>query len=229
MREKKTKGGWMMSILDQLASSQGRRDQIPNQELAKDLVRTRNQEGIQEMIDHLMDEGTAVQSDCVKVLYEVGYLDPSLIADYWPDFLNLLDHKNNRLKWGGMIALATIAGLRADELFPQRGLIAKALDEGSVIVRDNAVKVLAAIASTKEEYQAEILPSLFAHLARCRVKDVPQHAESTLIAISDEAYDQFIALLESRMEEMSDSQARRSRKLINGLIDRSRKIEDGPC
>ena len=118
-----------------------------------------------------------------------------------------------------MIALATIARLCADELFPKRGLIKKMLEKGSIIVKDNAIKVLAGIASAKEEYRAEILPILFAHLARCRVKDVPQHAESTLIAIFDEDRDQFIALLERRMEEMSDSQARRLRKLLKGLIE----------
>jgi hypothetical protein len=43
------------------------------------------------------------------VLYELGYLAPELIADYVGDFIKLLKHENNRIDWGGMIALSTVA------------------------------------------------------------------------------------------------------------------------
>ena len=204
----------MMSILDQLASSLGRRDNLPNQALAKQLVKNHDVINIREIVDNLEHQETAVQNDCIKVLYEIGYLDPALIADYWETFLELLESKNNRLVWGGMIALATIASIKADVLYPQRGKITTALGTGSVIVKDNAVKVLATIAGEKEVYQQTILPILFAHLKRCGAKDVPQHAESTAIAINASYRNQFVALLESRMEEMSDNQARRLGKLI---------------
>jgi len=211
-----------MSVLDQLASSQDRRDEQPNQALAKHLHKTRDRVNIQELVDHLHDKDKAIQSDCIKVLYEIGYLDPLLIAEHWKVFLDLLQNKNNRLKWGGMIALATIAQLRAEELFLQRRLIAAALQTGSVILQDNAVKVLSVIASVKDEYRLEILPILLQHLEKCRAKDVPQHAESALMAINTGYLSQFVALLESRMQEMTDSQAKRLRKLINGLINDGR-------
>ena len=107
-----------MSVLNQLASALRRGDDVPNQALAKKLAAHQDKEGIQELVDNLPNDDPAIQSDCIKTLYEVGYLDPALIADHWEAFLALLERKNNRMVWGGMIALATIAGLRAEELFP---------------------------------------------------------------------------------------------------------------
>ena len=54
-----------------------------------------------------------IASDCIKTLYEVGYLKPELIAPYVGDFLKLIKSRENRLVWGGMLALSTIAALKS--------------------------------------------------------------------------------------------------------------------
>lgn len=74
-------------------------------DLARDLAQTRDRAGIAEIAANLRHPDSNVQSDCIKVLYETGYLAPELIADYVDDFLALLGSKNNRLVWGSMIAL----------------------------------------------------------------------------------------------------------------------------
>jgi hypothetical protein len=103
--------------LRKIAYYQNRRDEVPNQELAKVLAETRDSVGIQEVAVHLWDKNKNIQSDCLKVLYEIGYLAPDLIAGYAGDFLKLLKDRNNRLVWGAMIGLATVADLRADEVW----------------------------------------------------------------------------------------------------------------
>ena len=108
-----------MSVLDHLASALRRGDDLPNQELAKKLADDQDHAGVRVLVDHLASEDPAIQSDCIKTLYEIGYLDPALIDGYWEAFLALLESKNNRMVWGGMTALATIASLRADDLFPR--------------------------------------------------------------------------------------------------------------
>ncbi len=40
-----------------------------------------------------------------------GNRKPELIAPYYADFLELQVNRNNRLVWGGMIALTTIASI----------------------------------------------------------------------------------------------------------------------
>lgn len=203
-----------MSVLERIACFQGRRDEVPNQELAKHLVQTKDHAGIQEIAANLWHKDVNVRSDCLKVLYEVGYLDPTLIAGYAGDFLKLLQSKSNRLVWGAMITLATIAGLQADELFRHRAEIQQAMAAGSVITVDAAVKALATVASKTEAYRQELFPHLLRHLETCRPKDVPQHAESMLIAVDPSHSAAFVAVLERRLPDLSGSQAARVRKVI---------------
>ncbi len=204
----------IMSILDRLACFQGRRDEAPNQGLARDLAEHENHDGIRELIANLHHADQDVRSDCLKALYEIGYLRPELIADYGEEFLRLLRDRNNRMVWGSMIALSTIAPLRAGELYLHRQQIQDAMAEGSVITVDNGVKVLAAVAAANEAYRAELLPYLLQHLRTCRPKDAPQHAEAIVQAVDAAHADAFVAVLESRLDVMSANQAARLQRVI---------------
>jgi hypothetical protein len=203
-----------MSVLNRLACSQGRRDEVPNQELAHALAATEDQEGIREIAVNLWHKDPAVQSDCIKVLYEIGYLKPALIAEYAGDFLKLLKSHHNRLVWGGMIALSTVAGVAADVIYPQRAEIQRAMARGSVITVDAGVLTLAIIAATSAERCREIFPYLINHLQTYRPKDVPQHAEKILIAVNDENRREFIRVLEQRMEDLSGAEVTRVKRLL---------------
>lgn len=203
-----------MSVLNKIAFFQNRRDEIPNQEMARELAQTRSQADIQEIATNLWNKVPNIQSDCLKVLYELGYLAPELIADYVQDFLKLLRHRNNRMVWGGMIALSTVADIKAVEIFPHFDEILQIMKNGSVITMDNGVKVLALVASQKEEYRKVISPYLLDHLKTCRPKEVPQHAEKSLPAIAADNKADFIRVLDNRLEEMTASQAVRLKKII---------------
>jgi hypothetical protein len=203
-----------MSALKRIAYFQNRRDEGPNQELARDLAQKKDREGIREIAENLWNKDRNVQSDCLKVLYEIGYIDPRLIAGYVADFLRLLKSKNNRLVWGSMIALGTVAELEADAIFEHVEEIKRAMAAGSVITKDNGVKALAGVASKKEAYRRAIFPFLADHLATCRPKDVAQHAEKTLVAVDGENKQVFVAVLEKRMVDLSGAQATRVKKVI---------------
>jgi hypothetical protein len=203
-----------MSILNKIAFYQDRRDEAPNQELAQALAQTRNQAYIREIAENLWNKEPNIQSDCLKVLYELGYLAPELIAEYADDFLKLLKHHNNRMVWGGMIALSTVADLKAAEIFPHVDEIVQVMKKGSVITIDNGIKVLALVASQKEDFRKVIFPTLLEHLRNCRPKEVPQHAEKSLPAITAGNKSDFIRVLEKRLEDMTASQTARLKKII---------------
>jgi len=203
-----------MPVLDQIAYYQNRRDEAPNQELAHRLVETRDRAGIQEIAENVWNKNTNIQSDCVKTLYEIGYLDPPLIAPYAGDFLKLLHSRQNRLVWGAMLALSTIADIAADSIDPQRADIQRAMEQGSVITVDAGVLTLAKLAATSDERRREIFPYLLQHLQTCRPKDVPQHAEKIAIAVDASNKDPFIRTLEQRLPNMSASQAARIKRVI---------------
>ncbi len=203
-----------MSAIDKLACSLNRRDEVPNQELARELANSRDKNGIREIAEGLAGKDSAIRADCIKVLYEIGYLAPELVAPYALEFVKLLKSRNNRLVWGAMIALATVAPLTAATLHPHLTDIQKTFQAGSVITRDAGVLALAGMASTNPAYSRKIFPFLLEHLRTCRPKDVPQHAEKMLPAVTAENKADFIAALEKRMEDMLGSQVTRVKKII---------------
>ncbi len=203
-----------MSALDRIAHFKGRRDELPNQELAHDLAARKDRDGIREIAGNLSNPDKDIQADCLKVLYEVGYLDPALIADYAEDFLRLLHSRNNRMVWGGMIALSTVAGLKADLVYAHRLDIEAAMDEGSVITMDNGVLALARAAARNDKYNKAIFPYLLSHLKDCRPRELAQHAEKTLPALNSSNRPQFTAVLTKRMKEVSGSSLARLKKVL---------------
>jgi len=211
-----------MSVLNKIAYFQNRRDEVPNQELARELAETKNEKGIQEIAENLYHENQNVQSDCLKVLYEIGYLAPELIADYVDDFLKLLKHKNNRMVWGGMIALGTIAEIKPREIWKSVDDVIDALDHGTLITLVWGIKTLARVASTNKRYREKLFPILIKHLKTCIPRDVPTHAESVLCAVDDSHKEEFLSVLESRQAEMTPSQLARLKKITRQLKARQK-------
>ena len=203
-----------MSVLNRLASALGRRDEVPNQELARDLAAGKDKKGIQEIVENLWNKDKNIQADCIKVLYEIGSIEPKLIADYAEDFVKLLRSKNNRLVWGGMTALAEVAKANPDAVFKRLDEIKKAKETGSVITVDNAISTLAYTAAATDKYNKAIFPYLLNHLSSCRPKEVPQHTEKTLPAVNSSNKVDFIKALEKRMEDLSGSGLARVKKVI---------------
>lgn len=209
-----------MSVLNKIACLQTRRDNVPNQLLARELVDRRDADGIREIADNLRNKDRNIQSDCIKVLYEVGYIDPGLIAGYVGHFVNLLTNSNNRMVWGGMLALSTVAELEPDEVYKHRDAIKRAMECGSVITVDAGVELLAILASGDKKRREDLFPYLLKHLATCRPKDVPQHAERVVIAVDGKNKQEFIRLLERRLTDMTSIQAARVRKVIRQARER---------
>ena len=203
-----------MPILDKLAYSLGRRDEVPNQELARDLAAKKDKQGIREIAENLWNKDRHIQADCIKVLYEVGSIEPKLIADYTEDFVKLLKSRNNRLVWGSMTALSEVAKANPDAVFQNLEAIKKAKETGSVITVDNAISTLAWTAAGNKKYNEAIFPHLLKHLSSCRPKEVPQHAEKTLPAVNTENKTDLIKVLEKRMEDLSGSGLARVKKVI---------------
>jgi hypothetical protein len=203
-----------MSALNKIAFFQNRRGEIPNQELARALAISKDRRGIQEIAENLWNKNRSIRSDCLKVLYEIGYIDPGLIADYVDGFLKLLLDKENRMVWGAMIALASIADRRPKEIWQKIEDVKCVTNRGTVITLVWGVRTMARVAAASPRYRKVLFPILLGHVRTCIPRDVPTHAESMLCAVTKSNSKEFLGVLEKRRRELSPSQTARLRKVI---------------
>lgn len=203
-----------MSIINQLASSLGRRDEIPNQELAKQIASKKDKKAIQELVDNLGNKSKDIQNDCIKVLYEIGGQQPALIADYTKIFVGLLDSKNNRLQWGAMTTLSAVTLVDPKVVYAALPKILEAADKGSVITKDYAVNILIDLCSLKP-YADKTFPLLIEQLLNSPTNQLPMYAEKALPIIHDKNKAFFIKTLTSRLDEIEkDTKRIRVEKVI---------------
>lgn len=206
-----------MSILSRLAGAQGRRDEEPNKELARELVQKNDLAAIQEVAENLRNPDRRIRIDCLAVLEQVGLLQPTLIQDYAADFIELVTGRDNRLVWAAMINLALIADRKATEIFEHYDSLLRVIEKGSVITKDNGIKTLARVAAANPEYGRTIMPYLLEQLGSCRSKSLPQYAESVRVAVNPENQDGYLSLLNQRLDALSSAQQRRVKKLVKSF------------
>ncbi|MFC2063723.1 hypothetical protein ACFLXB_01330 [Chloroflexota bacterium] len=206
-----------MTVIERISYYQNIRNEKPNQQLAKDLAEDQDTAGITEIAAHIRDKNASIRSDCLKVLYEIGYLEPHLITPYVNDFLSLLESKQNRMVWGGMIALSTIADIVPEKIWMEKNKVINAIRKGSVITTITGVKVLSALAAHDRAYSDALFPILITILETCIPRDVPTHAESMLGSINVNNKAMVLDLLKAREEELSKSQMTRLRRVIQKI------------
>jgi len=207
-----------VSVLDKLATALNRRDEVPNQELARRIVRDGNAAAVKELVENLDHKNKSIQGDCIKVLYEIGGSDPDLIAPYYKDFAKHLDSKNNRVVWGAMTALDTIALKEPKGVY---GLLAKILrvadESGSVIARDHAVGILVKLGTLKP-YKRNCQALLIEQLMSCPNNQFPMYVEMSPSVIDADNRKKFQQVMELRLPELErESQKKRVAKVLRKL------------
>jgi hypothetical protein len=208
-----------VSALEKIAYFQNRRDEVPNQLLAKELAGKKDKDGIKEIVANLENKNKNIRSDCLKVLYEIGYRDPNLIVDYVNNFLKLLKSNDNRMVWGAMIGLAAIADQRSNEIWAQIDNVIQVTESGTVITLVWGIRTLAKVAAHDEKYKKKIFPFLLNKIRLCIPRDVPTYAESILRAVDQKNKDDLLAILEARQGELTPAQLARLRKVLK-LVER---------
>ena len=202
-----------ISVIDKLASSLNRRDEVPNQELAREIVLSQNKKAIKELVENLSNK-KAIQNDCIKVLYEIGEQEPKLIADYISEFVAQLDSKNNRLQWGTMTALGTITNERPKEIYTALPTILAVADKGSVITKDHAVNILIKLCLV-EKYSNNAFTLLIEQLLKSPTNQLPMYAERAIPAVNDKNKTIFVKTLISRLDDIEkETKRKRVEKVI---------------
>ena len=203
-----------------LSSSQGTKEQHPNIDLAIKLATTKDKATIEKIADNLKSEDTAIASDCIKVMYEVGKIEPELIADYLDIFLELISSKNNRMVWGAMYAIAQIAPYKNNIINDNFDKIFDAYEKGSVITIDSCIVIFAEIAKADLSNSDRVYKLIIDHLKNCRPKEIPQHCEKAFVCINGSNYEEFKQVLNDRFDLMTSSQQKRVKKVLENIEER---------
>ncbi|HEX2682731.1 MAG TPA: hypothetical protein VHL77_02290 [Ferruginibacter sp.] len=208
-----------MSIIPKLASSLNRRDEVPNQELARQIIKANDKKAVKELFDNVIaNKDRGIQNDCIKVIYEVGGQKPQLISEFVKELLALLNNKNNRLQWGAMMALHTITSEEPKALYKALPLIIDAADKGSVITNDHCIGVLIELAAIKE-YATAAFDLLNERLRSSATNQLPMYAERALPIINEKNKAAFITTLTARLGDIERVTGRvRVEKLIRKLM-----------
>lgn len=205
-----------MSVLNQLASALGRRDEVPNQELAQKIIAKNDKVAVKELVDNLQNKKKDIQADCVKTLYEVGEKKSELIASYYKEFLTLLKSKNARMIWGGMTALSVIVKENPKAIFDNLSEIMEAADGESVIAKDHAAKILTLLSADKK-YAKTTIPLLIDFINAAPENQFPTYAENAFSIVGDYKKE-LKKVLESRVGGMtSATKQKRVEKLLKKL------------
>jgi hypothetical protein len=207
-----------MSVMEKLATSLNRRDEVPNQKLAREIASAGNAAAVKELIENLNHKDKAIQGDCIKVLYEIGESSPMMIAKYHKEFGRLLDSKNKRLVWGAMIALDTIAAKEPKGVHGMLSKILKVADtSGSVIARDHAVGILVKLGMLKQ-YKQDCVTLLIEQLIGCPNNQFAMYVEMSIPVIDGENKKRFQKVMEKRIEKLDrESQKKRVAKVLRKL------------
>ncbi len=208
-----------MSYINKIAYYRNIRNEEPNKELAEELASSSDTIGIDEIASFLNDKNSSVASDCLAVLYHVGYVRPDLIEKFTETFLNMLDSKKNRMVWGSMIALSTIAPLKKDFLFGFYDKILKVTKEGSLITEVWGIKTIVKIISGNDEYKKVGMADIFRFVEDCRPIDFCKRVETVLEVVNTpKELEDFKTLIEEKKQELSESQLKKLNTILKKVF-----------
>lgn len=204
-----------MGLLDRIPTATGKRDKDTILNLAVEMIQ--DEELVMEALSATRSDDGRIQGDVAELFAEAAKEHPELVAEYVYELLPLLESEHNRALWEGLAAMSRIATLRPAELYARRLRILEHATTGSVIVVDGAVKTLAGVASTSEEYSADITPDLLQILRKCPGKDIPRIAEYILPAVrgSDAFASEMREILKRRQRSVKSAAGKaRVRKIV---------------
>jgi hypothetical protein len=206
-----------MSILPLLATSLGRGDERPNIELAEAIATHKNSTAVRELMELLNGKDKALKSDALKTLYEVGERAPELIAPFLAQFKNLLTNTDNRMVWGAMCAIDGIASVKPEAVYMVLPQIMAAMDKGSVITRDHAVKTLVKLAA-QQRFAKSTIPLLLEQLRTAPTNQLPMYAELVAPVVTGQSALDAMRLLADRLAHMEQpAKRKRIEKVLKTL------------
>jgi len=200
-------------VYPRLGAVLGVRDTKADIALGRDIAARGADDEIAGLVELLDDQEVA--SSAIKAIYECGYLAPELLVPHLERFRALMDCGNNRLVWGGTVAVWCVATAAPERVWPHRERLERCLRIGTVITQMSAVQALTTVASSDpakadelEEWFEEVLETIGPRqLIKCGELIVP--------VARPEYREHLLGILVGRGDELPSAAARkRLQKLV---------------
>ena len=192
----------LMDVLALLSSSQGRRDQIPNQALAKTLAASGDTAAIADLMRIVTGGKHAARHDAIVVAYEVAATKPELMRAHAETFFKLLSDKDNRMRWGAMDAILHLLDLMPERVMKDLNALCEAADTSSVIAKDRLMAILSKL-NANPAFAPVVTPVILTRLRYAAVNQTPMYAELAAETISDADLPELLGILEARYDNIS--------------------------
>lgn len=202
-------------LLARLAVSVGRSDDMPNLELAADIVFAEDVDAVATLISVIERHDDEHAPDAARVVAEVGTRAPELLLEHAERLVEMIDATQAEMLPYVMLALSPVAANYAEHLWPARDLFWQSLADLSQpanLAQGGAVKLLAALCATGPDYARTLAGGLVDLLGKCMPKDVAFFAESVLPALGSAHSHRAKPVLDRRLKELTPAEVARLRR-----------------
>jgi hypothetical protein len=204
-------------LLARLAVSMQRCDEMPNLELAADLVLNEDDNAVGILVGVLERHDVEHAPDAARVLCEVGTRAPALLLKHAERLLSLCDDSQKDVLAYTMYAFSPVAHRHAEALWDMRDLFWSALadlTQPADMAQAGAVRLLSALCAAGPDYARTLAGGLVDLLGKCMPKDVAFFAESVLPALGTAHSHRAKPVLDRRMKELTPAEVARLRRAV---------------
>lgn len=204
-------------LLSRLAISMNRSDEMPNLELAANIVFNLDEESVSILVSVIERHDDVHAPDAARVLAEVGARDMSLLLPLSDRLISLCDETNAEMLPYTMTAMAPMAHKFAEQLWERRDLFWSTLTATtppSEMAQAAAVRLLSALCAAGPDYARTLAGGLVDLLGKCMPKDVAFFAESVLPALGQAHSHRAKPVLDRRMKELTPAEVARLRRAV---------------
>lgn len=204
-------------IVDRLAVSMHRYDEIPNLELAANIVFHLDREAVSILIGVLERRDDVYGPDAARVIAEVASRDAELVEPYLERMVALVSDDNWEMLPFVMCGLAPMGDQVAEDLWDYRELFWEVLHNGNCeaeLAQAAAVKLLSAMCAAGPDYARTLAGGLVDLLGKCMPCNVAMYAEAVLPALGTAHSHRAKPVLDRRIKELMPAEVARLRRAV---------------
>jgi hypothetical protein len=204
-------------LLSRLAVSMQRSDDMPNLELAAELVGSGDDGAVGILVGVIERHDSEHAPDAARVLCEVGMRAPALLLKHADRLLSLCEESQKDMLPYTMYAFSPVAHRHAEALWDMRDLFWSALadlTQPADMAQAGAVRLLSALCAAGPDYARTLAGGLVDLLGKCMPKDVAFFAESVLPALGTAHSHRAKPVLDRRMKELTPAEVARLRRAV---------------